>query len=162
MLLPKESGLQSALNTDQYPSQFGSYYFALNPCLFENYNLCATVFMNDNEEIKMISIDSALYEQLKAYCDGEDIRFKDFIEDSLETAMERHEHYKVLGELKELQTEIVQVKDRSYQRGFQKGCFVSFLLKTGNIRAASGDSALKENKKVYLEKPVEGPQLLLF
>lgn len=40
-----------------------------------------------NEEVKNITIDSELHDELRGYCDSENIRFKDFVEDALENAI---------------------------------------------------------------------------
>ena len=76
--------------------------------------------------------------------------------------MFRHEHDKVLEELKSLQTEIGKERERSFQRGFQEGFFISFFLKEGKLWPGLKDKALEKNLKARFERPVEGPQLNLF
>jgi hypothetical protein len=80
-----------------------------------------------------IAIDRSLYKQLREYCDSVGIRFREFVEDSLENAF-------TMIEVDELRNEAVRLiersdKDRkkSYRRGFWQGFCAAFFAAQGKM-----------------------------
>jgi hypothetical protein len=114
-----------------------------------------------NERFKSIKIDDDLYKKLRKHCDKIGIRFKDFVEDSLENAI----HIDRSTEL--LRSEIVELKkkttsyDYAFKRGFEKGLFFLFLSVQGRL-----DYTLKKDEidivKDKLYRTSKGTQLAIF
>ncbi len=125
----------------------------------------------ENEELATVKIDIELYRQLREYCDKEYVRFKDFVEESLENAIYRGELEKSADQAKNVLKEVAdkcrkvhmaveQAKEeidnecgKAYRRGFQRGFYTAFYAAQGKM--------VKE-KIEPLSVVVEGPQLNLF
>ncbi len=115
-----------------------------------------------HEEMKTIRISSELYDYLHEYCDKENIRFGDFVEDSLENAVDLNEQFKLIEESEKLLSQIKDDLEKAYKSGFQKGFCIAFHTVRGEIWAGLKDDSLKKNLENNPPKPVEGPQLKLF
>lgn len=113
--------------------------------------------MDDTRHIK---IDSELHDELCEYCDREGLRLSDFIEDSLENAIYRHEQYKTVNEAKKLMKEIEGERARSYRRGFLQGFYAAFCAANGNLNILenAGEKMLEESPF----RLITGRQLNLF
>ena len=61
--------------------------------------------MKENKTIP-VGVDVDLYESIKRYCDENGIRLVDFIEDSLEYAIDREEQIRIHDELNDLKKQI--------------------------------------------------------
>ncbi len=111
------------------------------------------------EDMKTISINAELYDQLREYCDTAGIRFKDFVEDALDEAAYREEGFEVLDEVNERIRKIADERKKAYTRGFQRGFLVAFYLAQGNLGTGLYNQAVEKGD---LFKSVKGPQLDLF
>ncbi len=88
-----------------------------------------------NEKLATVIIDIELYNQLREHCDRNYIRFKDFVEESLENAIYANEMEERVNDAKKVLSEISgkcervhmaveHVKkdiDKAYRLGFRKG-----------------------------------------
>ena len=89
-------------------------------------------FLKD-ENTTTIKIDDKLYDLIRKFCDNENRRLKDFVEDSLENAIYTEESIKVLNEeIKSLKKKETRY-DYAFRRGFQKGFYISFWALHGRI-----------------------------
>ncbi len=114
-----------------------------------------------NERFKSIKIDDDLYKRLRKHCDKIGIRFKDFVEDSLENAIYIDKSTEMLRD------EIVELKkkttsyDYAFRRGFEKGVYFLFLSFQGKL-----DNTLKKDEidimKDKLYRTSKGNQLNVF
>ena len=90
-----------------------------------------------------IKIDDGLYDLLRKFCDKNGRRLRDFIEDSLENAVNTDESIKVLDEeIKSLKKKEVKY-DYAFRRGFQKGFHICFLALHGQILLDPDDDDFK-------------------
>ena len=108
-----------------------------------------------------LKIDTELHEQLRNFCDKEDRRLKDFVEDSLENAIHTEESIKVLKEeIKSLKKKEATY-DYAFRRGYQKGFYISFWAMNGRILLDPDD----EDYEILKKDPfriARGSQLDLF
>lgn len=112
-----------------------------------------------NEKIKNLAINSELHDELRAYCDSENIRFKDFVEDALENAIYRNEQAKVFDQANQLLSNIEKERKKAYWHGFDVGFFMAvFTLKGMNVN----NETLKKSVEDNPIKIVKGRQLNLF
>ena len=111
-------------------------------------------------KMKKIEIEDQFYKELRDYCDRENIRLKDFIEDALENAIYRDEVYSAAGETKTLMKEIEQERDKAYRRGFIKGFYAAFCVCQGKFGVYAETAEKIKTKAPF--KWVTGPQLPLF
>jgi len=109
-----------------------------------------------------LTINSELYRQLREYCDQENIRFKTFIEESLENAISRKEQVKVLEESRRLKKEIDTIRNTAYLRGFQQGFFSAFCAAQGKLTEPMHDETIEKAVKDNPNKIVDDKQLTLF
>ena len=94
-----------------------------------------------------LKIDTELHEQLRNFCDKEDRRLKDFVEDSLENAIHTEESIKVLKEeIKSLKKKEARY-EYAFRRGFQKGFYITFWAMHGRILLDPDDEDFKILKK---------------
>jgi hypothetical protein len=74
-----------------------------------------------------IKIDDRVYDLLRKFCDKEERRLKDFVEDALENAIYTEESIKVLDEeIRTLKRKEAKY-DYAFRRGFRKGFYICFL-----------------------------------
>lgn len=114
----------------------------------------------ENIELKTIRIDSDLYSRLREYCDKKNIRFIDFVEDSLENAINFNEQSDLLEENNELLSQIKVKHDKIYESGFNKGFYLAFFTLQGKMVGLKNNTFKKTLDST--PKPVKGPQLKLF
>ena len=113
------------------------------------------------EEFQSIKIEKDLYKRLRKHSDQNGIRFKDFVEDSLENAMHTDESIKMLrDEIEELKRKTTSY-DYAFRRGFEKGLYFLFLSFQGRF-----DCTLKKDEidilKDRLYRTSKGTQLPIF
>jgi len=109
-----------------------------------------------------ISIDPELFTSLRQYCDQSGIRFNDFVEEALETAVEREEILQKSEEGERALKRVDSERRQAFRRGFLQGF-------GAGLMAGQGRFALSEkitpSEVTYNEAPfkaVTGPQLDLF
>ena len=113
------------------------------------------------EDTRHITIDGALYRELRSYCDENGIRLLDFIEDSLETATYRREMEALLADAERLRGRVEVITTAAVRQGFTQGVLAASLAMTGN----SGVSAKVTPEAAKSEvdfRPITGEQLSLF
>ncbi len=115
-----------------------------------------------NEELKIIKINSELYDYLREYCDKQHVRFIDFVEDSLENSVGFHEQLKLAEENKKLLSQIEENHEKIYKAGFHEGFYIALYTLKGKIWAGLKNNTLQKNLEMNTPKPVKGPQLKLF
>jgi len=116
----------------------------------------------ENDELKIIKINSELYNSLREYCDKQNIRLIDFVEDSLGNTVDFYEQLKLLEENKKLLSQIREKHEKIYKAGFHEGFYIALYTLKGKIWAGLKNNTLKENLERNTPKLVEGPQLKLF
>ncbi len=114
-----------------------------------------------NEELKSVSINAELYYEWREYCDEMGIRFKGFVEDSLENAKYQEEQGYLFEETKKMLKEIEKEREKAYRRGFKEGFCAAFHIAQGKLGVGLHDNALERVGKENPFKTV-GPQLELF
>ena len=115
-----------------------------------------------NQGNATLTISDDLYDQLRDYCDHENIRFRGFIEESLESAIFRKEQIQVLEESRRLKKEIDKIRNTAYLRGFQQGFFSAFCAAQGKLPEPRHDETIKKAVKDNPNKIVDDKQLTLF
>jgi len=115
-----------------------------------------------NKELKTIKINSELYNFLREYCDKQNIRLIDFVEESLENTVSYYDQLKLAEENKKLLSLVKEKHDKIYKTGFGEGFFIALYNLRGKAWAGSKNNTLKKNLERNILKPVEGPQLRLF
>ncbi|MGB5984172.1 MAG: hypothetical protein WBG37_02625 [Desulfobacterales bacterium] len=85
-----------------------------------------------------ISISREIYDALREFCDQNNLRFKYFIEEALESAPRRdhllalsYESSALLKRVKHLMNKMEDERQRSYARGFAQGMLVAMLNSAG-------------------------------
>lgn len=113
------------------------------------------------EDAHRISIDPEVYESVREFCDQHDLRFLDFVEESLETAMFFHEQENQMVENQELLRRIRRDYQKIKKFGFNEGFFIAMFLFGGKSLPQEWRDALRENLK---DTPllIEGEQMKLF
>ena len=115
----------------------------------------------NRENAFTIKIDNKRHDLLRKFCDQENLRLKDFVEDALENAIYTEESIKVLNkEIKSLKKKEARY-EYAFRRGFQKGFYLSFLAMHGRIRLDPND----EDYEILKNDPfriARGSQLDLF
>lgn len=115
----------------------------------------------NRENTFTIKIDNKLHNLLRKFCDQENLRLKDFVEDALENAIYTEESIKVLNkEIKSLKKKEARY-EYAFRRGFQKGFYVSFWAIHGRILLDPDD----EDYEILKNDPyriARGSQLDLF
>ena len=114
-----------------------------------------------NENIKTITIDGALYRELRDYCDANGIRLIDFIEDSLETATYRREMEALLTDAERLRGRIALITTAAVRQGFTQGVMAASLAMAGHIGASQKVTPDAAKSGVDF-RPIKGEQLPLF
>jgi hypothetical protein len=114
-----------------------------------------------NKEFKSIKIGIPLYKRLRKHCDQNAIRFKDFVEDSLENAIHIDESIKMYRvEIEKLKKKATSY-DYAFRRGFEKGLYFLFLAFQGRF-----DNNLEkddiESLKNRIYKASKGTQITIF
>jgi hypothetical protein len=108
-----------------------------------------------------IQIDHTLYNRLREFCDHENIRFSDFLTDSLENALDSENIVKPLeSEIEKLEKKAVKY-DYAFNRGFQQGFLFLYLMFNGLNVSRSFEEELKIVRKFPAEAP-KGEQIGLF
>jgi uncharacterized protein with von Willebrand factor type A (vWA) domain len=113
------------------------------------------------EASKSVRIDAGLYDVLRAHCDRNGIRFLDFVEEALESALDFHERSDLVEKNEKLLAEIRKESETIRAIGFHEGVYAAFSLFRGKLWAVSKDELGKrtlENEP----RPVRGPQMKLF
>ena len=87
-------------------------------------------------DLKAIEIDAEIYDQLRAYCDDVGLRFRDFVEEVLETAPTRDEDLSLIGAASETLERTDQERQRAYRRGFWDGFCASYIAMQGSLGLA--------------------------
>ena len=114
-----------------------------------------------NDKTEAIQIDHALYIRLRAFCDRENIRFSNFLRDSLENALNSENFVKPLeNEIEKLQKKAVKY-DYAFNRGFQQGFSFLYLILNGLNVSRASEEELKILRKFPAEAP-KGEQIGLF
>ena len=114
-----------------------------------------------NKEFQSIKIGIKLYKRLRKHCDHNEIRFNDFVEDSLENSIRIDESIK----MHRVEIEKLKRKATSYnyafRRGFEKGLYFLFLAFQGNL-----NNTLKKDEidilNDMIQKASKGTQLTFF
>jgi hypothetical protein len=114
------------------------------------------------EDVKSIRINSELYDHLRDYCDAEHLRFKDFVEDWLELAVDFNERTRMAETAEKMLNQVQEVNEKAYKHGFTEGFYVGFNMAMGNLWTGLESDVLTKNIKNNPPKPVEGPQMKLF
>lgn len=84
-----------------------------------------------DEQIQTLKIDADIYNLLRDYCDKNGIRFRNFVEDSLENAIQFEESDKIhREEIENLKMKATKY-DYAFTRGFQKGFLFAFFALQG-------------------------------
>jgi len=108
-----------------------------------------------------VYIERELYSRLRTYCDNESIRFRDFVENALEEAVESDRITKVLeSEIDKLKRKAVKY-DYAFKRGFEKGFLFFYSMATGLNAFDRQDESLEIMRKFPPEAP-KGKQMKLF
>lgn len=115
-----------------------------------------------NKKRETIKINSELYDSLREWCDRENIRLIDFVEESLQSAVDDYEQLKLAEENKKVASQLKENYDKIYKKGFDEGFFIALYNLKGKAWAGSEKDTLKKNVEKNILKPVEGPQLKLF
>ena len=116
---------------------------------------------NDHAQSKAMHIDPDLYKRLREFCDHENIRFVDFVENALEEAVESEKVNKLLeSEIEKLKKKSVKY-DYAFSRGFQQGFSFFYLMLKGMNVSTTADEELKIVRKFPPEAP-KGEQIGLF
>ena len=113
------------------------------------------------KELVSIKIDRTLYSQLRKHCDLGGIRFKDFVEDSLENAIHIDESIKMHNlEIEKLKRKATSY-DYAFRRGFAKGLYFLFLASQGKVNnnLDADECDILRDKKYVASK---GTQIALF
>ena len=79
----------------------------------------------DNKELKIIRINSELYDSLHEYCDKQNIRLIDFVEEALENTVSYYEQLKLAEENKKMLSQIKEKHDKIYKAGFDQGFYIA-------------------------------------
>lgn len=114
------------------------------------------------EDLKTIRISVAVYDEVRAYCDGAGLRFSDFVEDAIASAPTREEELDLIREADESLESIDQARKRSYRRGFWDGFCASFFASQGRMGlcVAKTPEVLQAKKDPF--KVSTGRQMQLF
>ena len=113
------------------------------------------------ENARTIPIDPEVYESVREFCDQHDLRFLDFVEEALETAMFFHAQETQVEENQELLRRIRRDYQKIKKLGFNKGFFIAMCLFGGKRLPPEWREALRENLK-DTPKLIEGGQMKLF
>ena len=116
----------------------------------------------ESNDRKTIQINTELFNRLQNYCDQENIRFRDFVEESLENAPNQEESLKVASEAAKTLEEIEWKRKISYRRGFWQGFFVGFWAAQGKLGLSLHATPDELSLKNEIFKSVWGDQLDLF
>jgi len=114
-----------------------------------------------DHKTKTVAIDAELHDIVREYCDRKNIRLVDFVEDSLENAINFHEQSNLAAENKKLLSKIKEKYQTIHKAGFNEGFFVAFFAMKGDLWASIRNQTLKKRLKRIL-KPVKASQLTLF
>jgi hypothetical protein len=117
---------------------------------------------SENQDLKIIKINSKLYDQVRSHCDLIGIRFIDFVEDSLENAFSLNEIEKVHKETKRLSESVKKEYKKIYLHGFKQGFSAAFYLKQGQtgISQECTPEEVREESDTFI--PGDGKQIKLF
>jgi len=85
------------------------------------------------EDEKTIKISAKVYNQVRAYCDGASLRFRDFVEDAIASAPLREEELDLIGKADKSLESVDQARRRSYRRGFWDGFCASLFAAQGQM-----------------------------
>jgi hypothetical protein len=113
------------------------------------------------EDAKTIPIDPEVYESVREFCDQHDLRFLDFVEEALETAMFFHEQENQVTENQELLRRIRRDYQKIKKLGFNEGFFIAMVLFGGKRLPPEWGEALRQNLK-DTPQLIEGGQMKLF
>lgn len=113
------------------------------------------------EDARNIPIDPEVYDSVREFCDAHDLRFLDFVEEALETAMFFHEQENQVAENQDLLRRIRRDYQKIKKWGFNEGFFIAMFLFGGKPLSPEWREALKENLK-DTPKLIEGEQMKLF
>ena len=113
------------------------------------------------EDFQTITIDGALYKELRGYCDANGIRLVDFIEDSLETAIYRSEMEKLLADTERLEERVAFIKREAIRQGFTQGVLAASLALGGHLELSEQVTPEAATSEVDF-RPITGGQLPLF
>ena len=116
----------------------------------------------NNQDLKIIRINSKLYDQLRGYCDLNGIRFIDFVEDSLENAFSLNELEKIKKETERLSERVKKEHKKTYLHGFKQGFCAAFYLLQGQTALSQKytPAEVKEERNTFI--PGDGKQINLF
>jgi hypothetical protein len=109
-----------------------------------------------------ITIDSDLYENLRAYCDNSGIRFVDFVEDALEQAIAHEEILEKSEKADRVLNRVTEDMQRSFRRGFLRGYLAGVLAGQGRLALSQKLIPAEVSFPQDPYKIITGPQLKLF
>jgi hypothetical protein len=113
------------------------------------------------EDPRTIEIDPEVYDSVREFCDRHDLRFLDFVEEALETAMFFHAQENQVEENQELLRRIRRDYQKIKKIGFDEGFFIAVRLFGGKHLPWEWREALRQNVK-DTPKLIEGEQMKLF
>ena len=110
---------------------------------------------------KTIILSAQLFQELRQYCDRNGLRFVEFIEDALETAIHRHHLEALFNDENKLKERIDKERRHALQKGFDQGVIAATLVLRKKI-IPQGDLISKEIRERLSFQPVTGGQAKLF
>ena len=119
-------------------------------------------YTSDNRDLKMIKINSELYDQLRSHCDKIGVRFTDFVEDSLENAFSLDEIEKVHQETEKLFESVNKERKKIYLRGFKQGFCAAYCFVQGQIGLSQEFTPAEVRLEIETCTPGDGKQIKLF
>jgi len=116
---------------------------------------------DNNERMKSLRIDAELYEKLRAYCDQNDIRFIEFIQEALENATHLDHITEILADEGRVKERIEEEQRVSVRYGFKRGLLAALLALDGKLELSWDMTPIEVRKQLPI-KTVKGDQLPLF
>ncbi len=113
-------------------------------------------------ETQPIPIESELYDRVRRYCDQSGIRFKDFVENALESAMDQEGLMRMVEKAGGLIERVGRECRSAYQQGFRSGLLAGVLAAQGKMGLFENCSPPETREKGYIFRSVEGPQKKMF
>jgi len=118
--------------------------------------------LSDNQDLKIIKINSNLYDKLRSHCDTIGARFIDFVEDSLENAFSLNQLEKVHKETEKLFEIVNKERKKIYVHGFKQGFCAAFCLVQGQIGLSQEFTPAEVRSEIETCIPGDGKQIKLF
>lgn len=109
-----------------------------------------------------IPIESELYFQVREFCNHNGIRFKDFVENAFESAMDHEGMMGMVEKASSLIDRVGRECQSAYQQGFRSGLLAGVLLAQGRVGIFKCLCPSEMLEKGNIFKPVKGSQRHLF